>query len=241
MRPLTRAPSPISGRSATMAISARAAGRESGGELRIVRARASVSSRKRFRVLVVDVARVRNVSAMSRRVRRRDFRQSRQQRVNEKPAAETRALRAGRREHARFLRSRRIGRTDQARPLMFRRRGFASPIHGVRLTALAALAARRVLSTSASPIHANACRRRAAISTPSCLRRALGQRVPGVRLDAVLVLEAADIEPVARAGERDIEKPAMLAQRLVCRPRFGRAARLRAPRVGTGNSTPSSV
>ena len=58
------------------------------------------------------------------------------------------------------------------------------------------------------------------IGRPSASAAALRQLVPGALLHAVLVLEAADIEPVAGAGQRDIEQAAMLAQRFVC---FGAA------------------
>jgi hypothetical protein len=71
-------------------------------------------------------------------------------------------------------------------------------------------------------------------------RRRLGQFVPGALLDTLLVLEAADIEPVAGAGKGDIEQAAMFLQGFAFGRLLGGFDDIGASASDRGNSTPSS-
>ena len=178
MRPLTRAPSPSSGRSATMATSARAPGANAAANsppsitAKVSRASFSASSGSTFRA-------ARNARAIS--IRRCGCTSGRRASMacTRSPRANRLASCDQRRQHRRLVHPRRIEGADQPRPFAFRRRRNCAPNPARRFSAQRTMP-HQPASNSASPSTAASHRPRATGTPSACAARsACSYQEPG--------------------------------------------------------------
>ena len=200
MRPLTRAPRPVP--------AARPPGPlPPGCRAQRRRRRRDRPAPPRFRSpaprhpstpLAADDSARRHVAAFVRR----DLRQARQQGMHHQAAAEARCCRQRRESRRRHARG--IGRPDQARQGGFGAAPARRPSRAGRIFLPRGFCWHSPVSSSTVPMVVISPSPRVTF-VPSFSAAACASSIPGVRFDALLVLEAADIKPVAGAGERDIE------------------------------------